>query len=112
MFEDVPDDARIMRDEPFGPVAPANTFRNIDEAIERANDTEYGLSAYVFTRDLGRAQNLSGSIRAGMVGVNTFAIAHAEAPFGGVNYSGMGREGGRQAIHDYLNVKLSHFMPG
>jgi len=112
VFEDVPDDARIMHDEPFGPVAPVNTFRDIDEAIERANDTEYGLSAYVFTRDLGRAQHLSGSIRAGMVGVNTFAIAHAEAPFGGVNYSGMGREGGRQAIHDYLNVKLSHFMPG
>jgi succinate-semialdehyde dehydrogenase/glutarate-semialdehyde dehydrogenase len=112
VFEDVPDDARIMHDEPFGPVAPVNTFRDIDDAVERANDTEYGLSAYVFTRDLGRAQYLSGSIRAGMVGVNTFAIAHAEAPFGGVNYSGMGREGGRQAIHDYLNVKLSHFMPG
>jgi succinate-semialdehyde dehydrogenase/glutarate-semialdehyde dehydrogenase len=112
VFEDVPDDARIMHDEPFGPVAPVNTFRDIDEAVERANDTEYGLSAYVFTRDLGRAQHLSGAIRAGMVGVNTFAIAHAEAPFGGINYSGMGREGGRQAIHDYLNVKLSHFMPG
>jgi len=112
VFEDVPDDARIMQDEPFGPVAPINTFRDIDQAIERANDTNYGLAAYVFTRDLGRAQHLSRAIHSGMVGVNTFAIAHAEAPFGGVDYSGMGREGGRQAIHDYLNVKLSHFMGG
>ena len=112
VFENVPDDARIMHDEPFGPVAPVNTFSDIDEAIARANDTEYGLAAYVFTRDLGRAQYLSASIHSGMVGVNTFAVAHAEAPFGGVDYSGMGREGGRQAIHDYLNIKLSHFMAG
>jgi len=112
VFEDVPDDARIMREEPFGPVAPVNTFRDVDEAIERANDTEYGLAAYVFTRSLGRAQHLSREIRAGMIGINTFAVAHAEAPFGGVKHSGMGREGGRQAIHDYLDVKLSHFLPG
>lgn len=112
VFEDVPDDARLMREEPFGPVAPINTFRDIEDAVERAIDTEYGLAAYVFTRDLGRAQHLSKEIRSGMVGVNTFAVAHAEAPFGGVDYSGMGREGGRQAIVDYLNVKLSHFVAG
>ncbi len=112
VFEDVPDDARIMREEPFGPVAPVNTFRDLDQAIERANDTEYGLAAYVFTRSLGRAQHLSREVRAGMIGVNTFLVAHAEAPFGGVKHSGMGREGGRQAIHDYLDVKLSHFMSG
>ena len=95
VFEDVPDDARIMREEPFGPLAPVNTFRDVDDAIERANDTEYGLAAYVFTRSLGRAQHLSREIRAGMVGINTFLVAHAEAPFGGVKHSGMGREGGR-----------------
>jgi succinate-semialdehyde dehydrogenase/glutarate-semialdehyde dehydrogenase len=111
VFEDVPDDARIMREEPFGPLAPINTFRDLDEAIERANDTEYGLSAYAFTRSLARAQHLSRELRAGMVGVNTFLLAHAEAPFGGVKHSGMGRESGRHAIHDYLDVKLSHVMP-
>jgi succinate-semialdehyde dehydrogenase/glutarate-semialdehyde dehydrogenase len=111
VFADVPNDARIMRDEPFGPLAPVNTFRDVDEAIARANDTEYGLAAYVFTRSLGRAQHLAREVRAGMVGINTFLVAHAEAPFGGVKHSGMGREGGRQAVHDYLDVKLSHFMP-
>ncbi|MCP4381847.1 MAG: aldehyde dehydrogenase family protein, partial [Hyphomicrobiales bacterium] len=64
------------------------------------------------TRDLGRAQDLSEAIHSGMVGINTYALAHAEAPFGGVDHSGMGREGGRQAIHDYMNIKLRHFMPG
>jgi succinate-semialdehyde dehydrogenase/glutarate-semialdehyde dehydrogenase len=112
VFEDVPDGARIMHEEPFGPLAPVNTFHDIDEAIERANDTEYGLAAYVFTRSLSRAQHMAREIRSGMVGVNTFLVAHAEAPFGGVKHSGMGREGGRQAIHDYLDAKLSHFMPG
>jgi len=110
VYEDVPDEARIMHDEPFGPLAPVNTFRDLDQVIERANDTPYGLAAYVFTRSLGRAQHLSREIRSGMVGVNTFLVAHAEAPFGGVKESGMGREGGRQAIHDYLDVKLTHFM--
>jgi succinate-semialdehyde dehydrogenase/glutarate-semialdehyde dehydrogenase len=112
VFEDVPDDSRIMREEPFGPLAPVNTFHDVDEAIARANDTEYGLAAYVFTRSLSRAQHMAREIRSGMVGVNTFLVAHAEAPFGGVKHSGMGREGGPQAIHDYLDVKLSHFMPG
>ncbi len=112
VFEDVPDDSRIMHEEPFGPLAPVNTFSDLDEAIVRANDTEYGLAAYVFTRSLSRAQHMAREIRSGMVGVNTFLVAHAEAPFGGVKHSGMGREGGRPAIHDYLDVKLSHFMPG
>lgn len=110
VFADVADDARLMHEEPFGPVAPINTFRRLDEAIERANATAYGLAGYVFTRSLARAHELGAGIRAGMIGVNTFAIAHAEAPFGGVGESGMGREGGRQAIHDYLDVKLTHMM--
>ena len=109
VFEDVPDDARIMREEPFGPIAPITAFSDLDDAIERANSTPYGLAAYAFTRSQSCAQALSDGLHAGMVGLNTFMVAHAEAPFGGVDFSGMGREGGRQAIHDYLNVKLTHF---
>jgi succinate-semialdehyde dehydrogenase/glutarate-semialdehyde dehydrogenase len=110
VLSDVPDTARIMREEPFGPVAAITTFRNLDEAIARANSTPFGLAAYAFTGSHAKAERLSAGLRSGMVGVNTFMIAHAEAPFGGIDHSGMGREGGRQAIHDYLNVKLSHFV--
>ncbi|WP_210317550.1 NAD-dependent succinate-semialdehyde dehydrogenase [Salinarimonas ramus] len=112
VFDEVPDDARIMREEPFGPLAPITTFTDLDDALARANSTPYGLAAYAFTRDQGEAQALSRGLKSGMVGLNTFAIAHAEAPFGGVDQSGMGREGGRQAILDYLDVKMTHFMPG
>jgi succinate-semialdehyde dehydrogenase/glutarate-semialdehyde dehydrogenase len=107
---DVPDGARIMREEPFGPLAPIATFRDLDDAIERSNSTPYGLSAYAFTSSQNKAEALSRGLQSGMVGINTFMIAHAEAPFGGINHSGMGREGGRQAILDYTNVKLTHFM--
>jgi succinate-semialdehyde dehydrogenase/glutarate-semialdehyde dehydrogenase len=109
VFEDVSDDARIMREEPFGPIAPITTFNDLDDAIERANSTPFGLAAYAFTGSHARAEALSRGLHSGMVGVNTFMIAHAEAPFGGIDHSGMGREGGRQAINDYLNVKLTHF---
>jgi succinate-semialdehyde dehydrogenase/glutarate-semialdehyde dehydrogenase len=110
VLTEVPDDSRIMREEPFGPLAPVVTYRNLDDAIERANSTPYGLAAYGFTASQSKAEALSRGLHAGMVGINTFMIAHAEAPFGGVDHSGMGREGGRQAIHDYLNVKLTHYM--
>jgi succinate-semialdehyde dehydrogenase/glutarate-semialdehyde dehydrogenase len=103
----VPDDARIMQEEPFGPVAAVATFRSLDDAIQRANSTPYGLAAYAFTGSAAKAEQLSGGLRAGMVGINTFLVAHAEAPFGGVDHSGMGREGGRQAILDYQNTKLT-----
>jgi len=109
VFVEVPDEARIMREEPFGPIAPITTFHDLDDAIERANSTPYGLAAYAFAGSHAKAEALSRGLHAGMVGVNTFMVAHAEAPFGGVDYSGMGREGGRQAILDYLNVKLTHF---
>jgi succinate-semialdehyde dehydrogenase/glutarate-semialdehyde dehydrogenase len=108
VLTDVPDNARIMREEPFGPVAPIATFRELDEAIERANSTPFGLAAYAFTGSHGKAEALSRGLHAGMVGINTFAIAHAEAPFGGIDHSGMGREGGQHAIQDYLNTKLTH----
>ena len=101
-----------MSEEPFGPVAPVATFRDVDEAIVRANSTPYGLAAYAFTSNQSKAQALSRGLHAGMVGLNTFMVAHAEAPFGGVDHSGMGREGGREAIRDYQNTKLTHMMPG
>lgn len=110
VLADVPDASRIMREEPFGPLAPIATFRDLDEAIERSNSTPYGLAAYAFTGSQKKAEALSRGLQAGMVGINTFMIAHAEAPFGGINHSGMGREGGRQAINDYLNVKMTHFI--
>jgi succinate-semialdehyde dehydrogenase/glutarate-semialdehyde dehydrogenase len=106
----VPDAARIMQEEPFGPVAAITTFRSLDEAMARANSTPFALAAYAFTGSHGKAEALSAGLRSGMVGVNTFMIAHTEAPFGGIDHSGMGREGGRQAINDYLNIKLSHFI--
>jgi succinate-semialdehyde dehydrogenase/glutarate-semialdehyde dehydrogenase len=105
---DVPDDADIMQEEPFGPVAPVASFTDFDEAIVRANSTPYGLAAYAFTGSHAKAEALSKGLHAGMVGINTFMVAHAEAPFGGVDHSGMGREGGREAIRDYQNVKLTH----
>jgi succinate-semialdehyde dehydrogenase / glutarate-semialdehyde dehydrogenase len=110
VLADVPDGARIMREEPFGPLAPIATFRDLDDALERANATPFGLAAYGFTSSQKKADALSRGLRAGMVGINTFMIAHAEAPFGGIGHSGMGREGGRQAINDYLNVKMTHFI--
>ncbi len=109
VLSDVPAAARIMQEEPFGPVAPIATFRSLPEAIERANATPFALAAYGFTGSHATAETLSGGLHAGMVGINTFLVAHAEAPFGGMGHSGMGREGGTQAIHDYLNVKTTHF---
>ncbi|MEX0956700.1 MAG: NAD-dependent succinate-semialdehyde dehydrogenase [Rhizobiaceae bacterium] len=110
VLAEVPGGSRIMREEPFGPLAPIATFRDLDDAMERANSTPYGLAAYAFTSSQKKAEALSRGLQSGMVGINTFMIAHAEAPFGGINHSGMGREGGRQAILDYTNVKLTHFM--
>jgi len=112
VLADVPDGAAILAEEPFGPVAPVSTFRDMGDAIARANSTPYGLAAYAFTGSQSRAQALSRGLHAGMVGINTFMVAHAEAPFGGVDHSGMGREGGREAIRDYQNIKLTHLMPG
>jgi len=103
---DVPDDASIMRHEPFCPVAPIAPFATFDEAIARANGTEYGLASYLFSRSLKTATLASEAIHAGMVGVNELAIASAEMPFGGVGASGVGREGGPLGIRDYLEAKF------
>jgi hypothetical protein len=90
---DVPAESEIVRQEIFGPVAPITTFASEDEAIERANDTEYGLASYVYTRDLARTIRVAERLQFGMVGINSGLISNAAAPFGGVKASGFGREG-------------------
>jgi succinate-semialdehyde dehydrogenase/glutarate-semialdehyde dehydrogenase len=101
---DVPQDAEINRQEIFGPVAPITTFETEAEAVAKANDTEYGLSSYVFTRDLARTIRLAESLAFGMVGVNTGLVSNVAAPFGGVKASGYGREGGFEGIEEYLDT--------
>ena len=101
----VPADARMMQEEIFGPVAPIATFSTEDEVIARANDTEYGLVAYVFTQDLARTLRVSEALEFGMVGVNQGIVSNPAAPFGGVKHSGFGREGGFEGIDEYLEVK-------
>ena len=105
VLTDVPDSARIMREEPFAPVAPIAAFDDFDDVIARANSTEFGLAAYVFTRDSALAVQTAEAIEAGMVGINETLLATAEAPFGGVKASGFGREGGSLGIQDYLVAK-------
>jgi succinate-semialdehyde dehydrogenase / glutarate-semialdehyde dehydrogenase len=95
----------LAREETFGPVAPLFRFRTEDEAVRLANDTEYGLAAYLYTRDLGRAWRVGEALEYGMVGINTGLISTEVAPFGGVKQSGIGREGSRYGIEDYLVVK-------
>ncbi|WP_040765757.1 NAD-dependent succinate-semialdehyde dehydrogenase [Tsukamurella sp. 1534] len=102
---DVPADARILREEVFGPVAPVTTFADEDAGVAAANDTEYGLAAYVFTRDLDRALRVADRIESGMVGVNRGVISDPAGPFGGVKASGFGREGGSEGIEEYLETR-------
>lgn len=106
VIADVPDDARIMVEEPFAPIAPLTTFADEDEVIERANALPFGLASYVFSNDAERAQRTAERIEAGMVGVNEMLLAAAEIPFGGVKESGYGREGGALGIKDYLEPKF------
>ncbi|MEV4257642.1 NAD-dependent succinate-semialdehyde dehydrogenase [Spirillospora sp. NPDC049652] len=98
-------DMRVMREEPFGPIAPIATFATFDEAVAVANATPYGLAGFVFTGDLTTAFRASEELEVGMVGVNHLTIATAEAPFGGVKQSGHGREGGAEGIDDYTVTK-------
>ena len=104
-------DARMMREEIFGPVAPIATFATEAEAITRANDTEYGLVAYVFTRDLSRTLRVSEALEFGMVGINQGIVSNPAAPFGGVKHSGFGREGGFEGIEEYLEIKYVGIAP-
>jgi succinate-semialdehyde dehydrogenase / glutarate-semialdehyde dehydrogenase len=103
----VPGDARLLREEIFGPVAPIATFSSEDDAIAAANATEYGLVAYVYTRDLDRAIRVIEHLETGMVGLNQGLVSNAAAPFGGVKQSGFGREGGAEGIEEYLSIKYA-----
>jgi succinate-semialdehyde dehydrogenase / glutarate-semialdehyde dehydrogenase len=105
VLADVPADARILREEVFGPVAPITGFDTEEEGIAAANDTEYGLASYVYTQSLDRALRVAEAVESGMVGVNRGVISDPAAPFGGVKESGFGREGGTEGIEEYLDTK-------
>ncbi len=105
VLTDVPDDAELLHEEIFGPVAPVKGFGDEDEAIAAANDTEYGLVAYVFTNNLKRALRVIERLETGMVGLNQGMVSNAGAPFGGIKQSGFGREGGYEGMEEYLETK-------
>ncbi|MDN4614164.1 NAD-dependent succinate-semialdehyde dehydrogenase [Leifsonia sp. F6_8S_P_1B] len=104
---DVQPGSDILREEIFGPVLAIGTFSTEEEAVARANETEYGLVGYVFTQDLARGQRMIDGIDTGMMGLNTGLVSNAAAPFGGVKQSGLGREGGLEGIHEYLSTKYT-----
>ncbi|HET7430848.1 MAG TPA: NAD-dependent succinate-semialdehyde dehydrogenase [Nocardioides sp.] len=109
---DVPAEAEINREEIFGPVAPITTFSDEDEAVRRANETEYGLASYVYTRDLERTIRMAEALDFGMVGINSGLVSNAAAPFGGVKASGFGREGGFEGIEEYLDTTYVNIQVG
>jgi len=106
VITDVPDDSKIMTQEPFGPVAPIVPFKTFDEVVERANSLEFGLAAYAFTTSSATANAIGDAIQSGMVGVNSVAISTPETPFGGIKESGYGSEGGIEGLSAYLNTKF------
>ena len=108
LLGDVPTNADIMNEEPFGPVAVSASFKTFDDAIEQANRLPFGLAAFAFTENGRRANLLGDAIESGMVGINTFAISTADAPFGGVKDSGFGSEGGKEGLETYQVVKAIH----
>ena len=103
---DVPDDSKIMTEEPFGPVAPIVTFKTFDEVVERANSLQFGLAAYAFTSSEKTAAAIGDQLQSGMVGVNSVAVSTPETPFGGVKESGYGSEGGIEGLQAYLSTKF------
>lgn len=109
VLANVPDAARIMREEPFGPIAVINAWNDLEAAIAQANGLPYGLSAYLFTRDLALAHTVSARLEAGMVGVNHYGVSQPETPFGGVKESGYGSESGQEGLAAYLDTKLTSF---
>jgi succinate-semialdehyde dehydrogenase / glutarate-semialdehyde dehydrogenase len=110
VLTNVTDSMKVFAEENFGPIAAITRFKTDDEALERANASDMGLSAYAFTRSPDRARRTVATLKAGMVGINSFALAASEAPFGGTNHSGMGREGGIEGIEDYLDTKLAQIV--
>ncbi|MCK5911893.1 MAG: aldehyde dehydrogenase family protein, partial [Caulobacter sp.] len=112
VLTDVPIDARILNEEPFGPVAVITPFTSVDDAVSEANRLPYGLAAYAFTTSLNTGQFLGSAIEAGMVSVNSHGLGHPETPFGGVKDSGYGSEGGLEALDNYLNFKFVSLARG
>ncbi|MBD8059594.1 NAD-dependent succinate-semialdehyde dehydrogenase [Cellulomonas sp. JH27-2] len=107
VLSDVPAGSDILREEIFGPVVAIVPFDDEDDAVRIANDTEYGLVSYVYTRDLARGQRMIERLATGMMGLNVGVVSNAAAPFGGWNMSGLGREGGAEGIHEYLQTKYT-----
>jgi succinate-semialdehyde dehydrogenase/glutarate-semialdehyde dehydrogenase len=103
----IDDDALIMTEEPFGPVAPIVPFADFDEVVRRANSLPYGLAAYAFSTSARRIADIGAALKSGMVGLNTFAVSNPETPFGGVRDSGHGQEGGVEGLQAYLDVKFT-----
>jgi succinate-semialdehyde dehydrogenase/glutarate-semialdehyde dehydrogenase len=109
ILTDVSPESLLMREETFGPVAPLIRFAEEEEAVRMANATEFGLAAYFYTRDVGRAWRVAEALECGMVGVNEGMISTEVAPFGGVKQSGLGREGSKYGIEEYLEIKYLCF---
>ena len=106
VITDIPDDSKIMTEEPFGPIAPIVPFKTFDEVVERANSLPFGLAAYAFTASSATAIAIGDAMNSGMVGVNSVAISTPETPFGGVKESGYGSEGGIEGLQAYMNAKF------
>ena len=109
LLSDVSPEMLIYREETFGPVAPVIVFDSQEEVLEMANDTHYGLASYVYTRDLSRAMRMFEDLQFGIVGINDINPTSAAAPFGGMKESGLGREGAREGLEEYLETKLGGF---
>ena len=110
VLTNVSDEMQVFAEENFGPVAAITSFKDDDEVLTRANNSKMGLSAYAFTSSPDRARRAVKALKSGMVGINSFALAASEAPFGGTNFSGLGREGGSEGIEDYLDTKLAQVV--
>jgi len=110
VLADVADDAKALAEENFGPIAAITSFSNHEDLWQRVNNSDFALSAYAFTRDPALIRETVSRFESGMVGINSYALAAAEVPFGGVKASGMGREGGSEGILDYMNVKLAQIV--
>jgi succinate-semialdehyde dehydrogenase/glutarate-semialdehyde dehydrogenase len=105
VLTDVPDNADLLKDEIFGPVAAIQKFKTDAEVVKKANDTEYGLVAYLYTRNLDRGMKVSEQLEFGMVGLNRGIVSDPAAPFGGMKQSGLGREGGHEGILEFLEAQ-------
>jgi succinate-semialdehyde dehydrogenase/glutarate-semialdehyde dehydrogenase len=105
VLDAVPDSATLLHEEIFGPVAAIQTFKSDDEVVRRANDTEYGLIAYLYTKDLSRGMRVSEQLDFGMVGLNRGLVSDPAAPFGGMKQSGIGREGAHEGLMEFMETQ-------